>query len=100
MNKDKLDTVSKKQKAEAVSQAMKLIIDCNDSSSTFLRSFLDEQTLMVGRPLKSRSVITYLPEALVNHNHPTLLKKRFNWWVFASALSPSLTALPKASTSV
>lgn len=41
MNKDKLDTVSKKQKAEAVSQAMKLIIDCNGSQLKEIKRFVD-----------------------------------------------------------
>jgi len=41
VNKDKVDEVSKKQKAEAVSQAMKLVIDFNGSQLKELRRFVD-----------------------------------------------------------
>ena len=41
MNKDQSDTVSEKQKAEAVSQAMKLVIDFNGSQIKGIRRFVD-----------------------------------------------------------
>ena len=41
MNKDKLDTVSEKQKVEAVSRAMKLVIDFNGSQLKEIRRFVD-----------------------------------------------------------
>ena len=41
MNRDKADEVSEKQKAEAVSQAMKLVIDFNGSQLKEIRRFVD-----------------------------------------------------------
>ena len=41
MNIDKLGTVSEKHKAEAVSQAMKLVIDFNGSQLKEIRRFVD-----------------------------------------------------------
>jgi len=41
VNEDKLDTVSEKQNAEAVSQTMKLIIDFNGSQLKEIRRFVD-----------------------------------------------------------
>ena len=41
MNKDKIDTASEKQRAEAVSRAMKLIIDFDNLQLKEIRRFVE-----------------------------------------------------------